>query len=193
MQPLTEYVLDASALLALIDGEPGAGKVRPLMVDCIISAVNFCETVHRLRRRGLPVETVRATLTPLVPVPVPFAMSRWRMWQPRSMSEREGRGFPWATAPAWPWLCHEACLRSPRKRSGKNATWESRFSGFARRPGRIVQNSVEEKVQFSVKDGRRSKNRNGAREGTNRQSATLGPLAMRFIAGLLRTERAFRA
>jgi len=72
MQPLTEYVLDASALLALINGEPGADKVRPLMADCIISAVNFCETVHRLRRRGLPVETVRATLTPLVAVPVPF-------------------------------------------------------------------------------------------------------------------------
>ena len=37
-----------------------------------MSAVNFCEAVHKLRRRGLPVETVRATLTPLVPAPVPF-------------------------------------------------------------------------------------------------------------------------
>jgi ribonuclease VapC len=72
MQPLTEYVLDASALLALVNGEPGADKVRPLMAQSIISAVNFCETVHQLRRRGLPVETVRATLTPLVPSPVPF-------------------------------------------------------------------------------------------------------------------------
>jgi ribonuclease VapC len=72
MQPSTEYVLDASALLALINGEPGADKVRPLMAQSIISAVNFCETVHRLRRRGLPVETVRATLTPLVRSPVPF-------------------------------------------------------------------------------------------------------------------------
>ena len=72
MQPLTEYVLDASALLALINGEPGADQVRPLMAQSIISAVNFCETVHRLRRRGLPVETIRATLTPLVPPPVPF-------------------------------------------------------------------------------------------------------------------------
>ena len=72
MQPLTEYVLDASALLALINGEPEADKVRPLMAQSIISAVNFCETVHKLRRRGLPVETVRATLTPLVPPPIPF-------------------------------------------------------------------------------------------------------------------------
>jgi len=34
--------------------------------------VNFCETVHKLRRRGLPVESVRVTLTPLVPPPIPF-------------------------------------------------------------------------------------------------------------------------
>src|SRR2546421_647166 len=72
MPLLTEYVLDASALLALINDEPGAGMVRPLLAQSIISAVNFCETVHKLRRRGLPVETVRATLTPLVPPPVPF-------------------------------------------------------------------------------------------------------------------------
>ena len=72
MQPLTEYVLDASALLALINDEPGADKVRPLLAESIISAVNFCETVHKLRRRGLPVEAVRETLTPLVPPPVPF-------------------------------------------------------------------------------------------------------------------------
>ena len=55
MQPLTEYVLDASALLALINEEPGADKVRPLLAQSIISAVNFCETIHRLRRRGLGV------------------------------------------------------------------------------------------------------------------------------------------
>lgn len=72
MRPLTEYVLDASALLALINEEPGADKVWPLMADSTMSAVNFCETVHKLRRRGLPVETVRATLTPLIPSPVPF-------------------------------------------------------------------------------------------------------------------------
>lgn len=72
MRLLTEYVLDASALLALINDEPGAEEVRPLMSASIISAVNFCETVHKLRRRGLPVDTVRATLTPLVRQPVTF-------------------------------------------------------------------------------------------------------------------------
>ncbi len=72
MRRLTEYVLDASALLALVNEEPGADKVRPLMPRSIISAVNFCEVVHKLRRRGLPVETVRTTVTPLLPPPIPF-------------------------------------------------------------------------------------------------------------------------
>jgi ribonuclease VapC len=72
MPRLTEYVLDASALLALVNDEPGADKVRPLLPKSIISAVNFCETVHKLRRRGLPVESVRAILMPLVPPPIAF-------------------------------------------------------------------------------------------------------------------------
>jgi ribonuclease VapC len=72
MLRLTEVVLDASALLALINEEPGADKVWPLMAESIMSTVNFCETVYKLKRRGLPVETIKATLTPLVPSPVPF-------------------------------------------------------------------------------------------------------------------------
>src|SRR4051794_17296589 len=70
--PLPEVVLDASALIALVNNEPGGEKVRPVMPHAIISAVNFCETVQRLRRGGLPLEAVTAALTPLVPEPVPF-------------------------------------------------------------------------------------------------------------------------
>ena len=72
MQPLTETVLDASALLALVNGEPGSAKVQPLMPHAVISAVNFCETVQCLRRGGMPVEEVTLALTPLVATPVPF-------------------------------------------------------------------------------------------------------------------------
>jgi ribonuclease VapC len=72
IQPLAEYVLDASALLALLNEEPGAEKVRPLMPRAIIGAVNFCETVQRLRRSGMPLEEAKAVLTPLLLSPVPF-------------------------------------------------------------------------------------------------------------------------
>src|SRR5438093_964542 len=69
---LTEYVLDASAVIALVNKERGAEKVRPLMPHAVISAVNYCETIQCLRRSGIPLEEVKAALTPLVPRPIPF-------------------------------------------------------------------------------------------------------------------------
>jgi ribonuclease VapC len=72
MTPLSDVVLDASALLALIQKEPGAEKVASLMPRAVISALNFCETVQRLRRGGVPLESVTMILTPLVPEPVAF-------------------------------------------------------------------------------------------------------------------------
>lgn len=72
MPPLTDYVLDASALLALVQGEPGSDRVGPMLPQAMMSAVNFCETVQRLRRGGMPMEAVTMMLTPLVPEPVAF-------------------------------------------------------------------------------------------------------------------------
>lgn len=69
---MSEVVLDASALLALVNEEPGGEKGRPFVAASLISAVNFCETVQRLRRGGMPIEAVTATLSPLVSEPVPF-------------------------------------------------------------------------------------------------------------------------
>lgn len=72
MIPLSEVVLDASALLALVQGETGSESVGPLMPHAVISAVNLCETVQRLRRGGMPLEAVTLTLAPLVPHVVGF-------------------------------------------------------------------------------------------------------------------------
>ncbi|MGH7173847.1 MAG: type II toxin-antitoxin system VapC family toxin [Gemmataceae bacterium] len=69
---MPEYVLDASALIALVNEEPGANKVRPLMPHSVISAVNLCETIQRLRRGGIPLEAVTLALSPLLSPPIPF-------------------------------------------------------------------------------------------------------------------------
>jgi ribonuclease VapC len=69
---LSEVVLDASALLALIQNEPGGERVSPMIPQARVSAVNFCETVQRLRRGGMPLEAVTMALTTLVPLPVAF-------------------------------------------------------------------------------------------------------------------------
>ena len=69
---MSKYVLDASALIALINQEPGADKVGPLMPHSVINAVNYCETVQRLRRSGIPQEEIKLVLTRLVAPPLPF-------------------------------------------------------------------------------------------------------------------------
>jgi ribonuclease VapC len=69
---VSRAVLDASALLALVQGETGAEKVGPMIAYAVMSAVNYCETVQRLRRGGMPLEAVTQVLTSLVAEPVAF-------------------------------------------------------------------------------------------------------------------------
>jgi PIN domain nuclease of toxin-antitoxin system len=56
-------VLDSSALLALAHGEPGAGRVAPLVELSVISAVNWAEVVESRIRRGRAAQSVRAAAT----------------------------------------------------------------------------------------------------------------------------------
>lgn len=56
-------VLDASALLAIIEGEPGAEKVEDALADSAISAVNFSEVVAKLVDRGFGNEAAVARMT----------------------------------------------------------------------------------------------------------------------------------
>ena len=49
-----EVVLDASALLALLNEEPGAERVAPYIPGALISAVNLAEAVGKLAEAGVP-------------------------------------------------------------------------------------------------------------------------------------------
>jgi ribonuclease VapC len=55
-------VLDASALLALLQAEPGADAVAPVLGHSAISAVNLSEVVAKLTDAGMPREAVRNAL-----------------------------------------------------------------------------------------------------------------------------------
>jgi ribonuclease VapC len=55
-------VLDSSALLALINGEPGAERVRPVLDGAALSTVNLCEVAGKLVDRGMPPHRVRRGL-----------------------------------------------------------------------------------------------------------------------------------
>jgi PIN domain nuclease of toxin-antitoxin system len=61
------FVLDASALLALIQGEPGAVRVRVVMRQAALSSVNLTEVVTKLVAKGTLIEEVREILGGLEP------------------------------------------------------------------------------------------------------------------------------
>lgn len=50
------YVLDASALLAWLHGEPGGERVPALLDGASVSAVNWCEVVQKALQRGANVD-----------------------------------------------------------------------------------------------------------------------------------------
>jgi PIN domain nuclease of toxin-antitoxin system len=62
---VSECVLDASAVLALIFKEPGADEVEQAFPDAMMSTVNFTEVVTRLCDRGMPATEVERTMAKL--------------------------------------------------------------------------------------------------------------------------------
>jgi len=59
---VSEAVLDASALLALVNQEPGHGEVARTIPDAAISAVNLSEVAAKLAESGMPEEFIREAL-----------------------------------------------------------------------------------------------------------------------------------
>lgn len=55
-------VLDASALLAVLLGEPGAERVEPYLPGAVMSAVNLSEAAGKLLEKGAPLEAVKAAI-----------------------------------------------------------------------------------------------------------------------------------
>lgn len=65
-------VLDASAVLAVLQGEPGAETVEAVLGDALISAVNYSEVVSKLYDRGVPAEVIDTVMASLALVIEPF-------------------------------------------------------------------------------------------------------------------------
>ena len=57
-----KIVLDASALLCLLNDEPGADRVADVLTRSVIGAANLAEVVSKLRERGLPLDEVKEAL-----------------------------------------------------------------------------------------------------------------------------------
>ncbi len=62
---MSEVVLDASAMLALVNGEAGSERVAPMVPRGVMSAVNVAEVVGKLADAGLPGDAIRSVVAGL--------------------------------------------------------------------------------------------------------------------------------
>ena len=69
---MASTVPDASALLVLLNREPGTEQVAEAMPGAIISAINLAEVIGKLTESGMPQETMREALAVLSLEVVPF-------------------------------------------------------------------------------------------------------------------------
>lgn len=59
---MSDVVLDASAVLAVLNGEPGADTISALLTHGLISSVNYAETLARLTDQGSSDEQARQAI-----------------------------------------------------------------------------------------------------------------------------------
>ncbi|MDQ3755864.1 MAG: type II toxin-antitoxin system VapC family toxin [Acidobacteriota bacterium] len=69
---MSKYVLDASAVLALLNQEPGQDRVEAVLADSCIGAVNYCEVLGKLIDAGLSEEDATESVELLNLEVVPF-------------------------------------------------------------------------------------------------------------------------
>lgn len=69
---MIEYVLDASALIALLREEPGADKVKEVVSESCISAVNLAETLGKMVHYGKDLEATAYHIERLCIPVIPF-------------------------------------------------------------------------------------------------------------------------
>ena len=58
----SKVVLDASALLCLLNDEPGADRVLDVLTRSVVGTVNLAEVVSKLRDRGIALDEVQEAL-----------------------------------------------------------------------------------------------------------------------------------
>jgi ribonuclease VapC len=69
---VTSVVLDASAVLAIVNAEPGADLVRASLSGAIMSAVNYSEVLKKTVERGGTSEAAAAFVRGLSVAVIPF-------------------------------------------------------------------------------------------------------------------------
>ena len=79
-----ECTLDASALLAVLNSEPGAERVVPLLDGAVMSSVNWSEVLQKASMHGVDTDGLQTDIeglgVTLVPFTVDDAEGTARLW-----------------------------------------------------------------------------------------------------------------
>ena len=85
------YVLDASAVLCLLQEEKGAERVAEALPDAMIGAVNYSEVVAKLVEAGIDEVTVDSLIDKLQLKVIPFdRIQAWHAGSLRSTTRKLG-------------------------------------------------------------------------------------------------------
>lgn len=80
---MDRVVLDASALLAMMQNEPGGDRVAELLLDprrtVLVSTLNWSEVFDRLLRGGIPEDTIESLLGRIGVHPVDFDLNQGKI------------------------------------------------------------------------------------------------------------------
>lgn len=118
---MSDVVLDASALLALLFAEPGAEAVAAVLADALISSVNLAEVASRLTDRGVPEADARAAIAATGVRIVEFDSDQaWEAARLRGPTRAAGLS-----------LGDRACLALARTRSLPALTGDRAWTGIA--------------------------------------------------------------
>ncbi|MGH9482805.1 MAG: PIN domain-containing protein [Terriglobales bacterium] len=114
------YVLDSSALIALVAAEPGAEVVAAALPNALISAVNLTESMTKLIRRGGDPEEVERLLRGLGLVIEPWTEALvWRSRDLAPLAWTKGLSF-----------ADRACLALARATGRKALTADRAWGGL---------------------------------------------------------------
>ena len=88
---MSKVVLDASALLAFLNEEPGAERVEALLAQAVMSSVNLSEVITKLMEAGMSEVEINQVLTYLSCQVYPFEMDdAWSAAKLRPLTRAKG-------------------------------------------------------------------------------------------------------
>jgi len=88
---MASAVLDSSAVLAVLNGEPGVDKIAEVLTDSLLSTVNYAEVVAKLVERGTSLVEAKTALQSIALTTVDFDIAlAQRTGELRSETRKRG-------------------------------------------------------------------------------------------------------